>query len=549
MIQIRQFTGLSPIVEKPGELLFAQNVRVKHGKLFTVPDSLPIYSNIAAEKGLYVWGHRQSSVIVAIGQNSRDWQGSVFPKTDSLVLSILDYRSEKVYQVILSDYGVPHSSHVPAVVLGQTMWLNAGGVLWELTPGAPFDISKQAMTVGYEAGTASYLTTPPDAEIMTVHNGRVFYAGLSNKLHALTEAVDPEDVPVLAALAEGKGKYGYAPNQIVFSEAYQPNAIKAWSFIAVDEYQARITGLVSYNHSLYIFTETGVWQYSGDDPLTATLEKIPNVEGCIAHRTIQVVNDTLFWVGPTGINYLGPKGYGKVPGLDVFFNLDSTDTQLRQERINIFLDKEGLTAAAARIYGYYVLRINANLLALVDVETKGATLWTESGLEVSSIVGIGNAQIGGSYCDILFGNFPYNDWNIGKTIDAFLWDGNSCSSSIKITVPDVIERIPWRSVSVLSPHVGRMNDLHVSIQDYAEAKEVYNAHILPAGFESMQTIGKDWQIGTSPLYDSREREWTARFSVRTSIPLIGIELETNRALPITGLVLDGGPGPVKVQNA
>ena len=559
MIQIRQFLGLSPVVSKPGELLDARNVRIKRGKLFTVPDSQELYTHIASEAGFYIWGHGAGSVIVAFGKASKDYNGVSFYSDghQCMVMSILDYRSERVYQTDLSAFGAPVDRAVPAIVLGASMWVNAGGQLFEVsfnpktvgsTVYTPMSAVRRDMTIGYEAGTASYLKSAPDSKIMCVHNGRVYYAGLSSKLHAVTQAVDPTKVSSLAALREEGGEYGYNPNQIVFSEAYQPNAIKAWSFIGIDDYQAEITGLVSYNHTLYIFTKSGLWQYSGDDPLTATLEHVPNVEGCINHRTVQVVGDTLFWVGPTGINYMGPKGKGRVSGLDVFFDLSVADTILSAVGYNITLDIEGLNAAAAQKYGYYILRLNHTMLALVDIETKAATLWHQDSIEIHSILGIGEALIGGSYCDVLIGH------NTGDaaTIRTFLWDGNVCNSSFVLTLPDVIERVPWRSATVLAPHVGRVKEMDIQVGDYPhrEGGMAYTVNgVKPAGWESMNTIGTDWQIGTSPVYSSGTREYSARFSFRSSMPAVRVALSTTRAMMIEGVILDGGPGPVKVQNA
>ena len=574
-ILINQFRGLTNKSHEPGGLFQAHNIRIKNSKIYTIPDPISLYSNIWSQNGLYVWGYGGDSKIVAFGNTKIDYNGNYFDNSNQRLIpvyTLLDYTQDKVTQFDLSPYGVSPNRRIPAVVMGDHLWFNAGSNLFMVALSASGATSTvpagqpvmQPMTVGYESGTASYLVNPPDAKLMVAYKGRVFYAGLSNSLHSVTEAVTTNNVPKLAAITSKDAKWAYKPNQVVFSEPYQPNAIKVWSFIGIEDYEAEITGMVSWNHTLFIFTRRGVWGYTGDDPLTATMERIPDVDGCVNSDTIKIVGRTLFWVGPYGVNFMTTKGAGKVDGLDKLFGLDLVANDATTGQEFPYMDFSKLQAASSDNYGYYVLTTGTNEMILVDESSKQASIFQSNDIIPYAAVGVGQANIGGAYCDVILGvqNSAATD-----SISALLWDGGPGTSRVGMIIPDINKRITWRTADVSIYNMGRIvnppagQGMQIVVQDKESLAPPTSPlpAIKPRGWEDIDPITSDTSsgfrlspLGTtsgSKLPTSSYAHFVSHVDVRSSSPVVGIFLETNRSVAIDSIVLDAGPEPASAPSA
>lgn len=121
-----------------------------------------------------------------------------------------------------------------------------------------------------------------------VHKDRVFYAGFPEEsdLYVWSEAFDPvrtrtELVGEGVTTQDSAGGFAYIPSNDV-----------------------EITGMGTFLEKLIIFKMNSAYVLSGSGTLNYTLDKINVADGCVNHYTIFQGNNYLYFLSPTGLNYL-----------------------------------------------------------------------------------------------------------------------------------------------------------------------------------------------------------------------------------------------------
>lgn len=92
--------------------------------------------------------------------------------------------------------------------------------------------------------------------------------------------------------------FGSVGDKLYFSEVAYPHYWSVFSFIDFDD---TITGIGSTANGLLVFTLYRTYILIGTDPGSITKYLLNPSQGCIAHKSIQFVNNTLVWVSTDGI--------------------------------------------------------------------------------------------------------------------------------------------------------------------------------------------------------------------------------------------------------
>lgn len=143
-----------------------------------------------------------------------------------------------------------------------------------------------------------------------------------------------------------------------------------------------ITGIVSFQNRLYVFTRRSTYEITGNDPTTFVVQKVSNGIGCIAHSTIVVVPNDVIFASDRGVHSLRQLNSGR-----------QTETQ--------FLSRD--------IQRLWVELINSGRFTQLQ-----ASYDETSNLYVISVVSRSDTM----NSDVLTYNIEFGTWTVWKNINA-----------------------------------------------------------------------------------------------------------------------------------
>jgi len=148
------------------------------------------------------------------------------------------------------------------------------------------NISSMALVAELPTNTTSYQDTEDDDAVI-VSNGLLDSYGLikpPTNLNHLTEH--------LGTL------WGSDDNILYFSE---PGLVDRWRSTQSIIFTDTITGIGSTQNGLLVFTRNKTWIITGDNETNYTRNVLSDYQGCIGHKTIKYINNTLIWLSLDGI--------------------------------------------------------------------------------------------------------------------------------------------------------------------------------------------------------------------------------------------------------
>jgi len=92
--------------------------------------------------------------------------------------------------------------------------------------------------------------------------------------------------------------FGAKDDKIYYSDVAYPNNWNQFFFI---DFDTTITGLGSTQNGLLVFTKSKVYMITGNNPAALSKSILHGSQGCISHKTIKYVNNTLLWLSLDGI--------------------------------------------------------------------------------------------------------------------------------------------------------------------------------------------------------------------------------------------------------
>lgn len=102
------------------------------------------------------------------------------------------------------------------------------------------------------------------------------------------------------------------PYRIYFSEIGEPQKIFPENFIQISSNSQPITALKSFNQSLVIFCNEGVFRLTGDNPDNFNLNLITDEFGCISHKAVVEFKNRLWFLDDIGIVEYTGSSYDQV---------------------------------------------------------------------------------------------------------------------------------------------------------------------------------------------------------------------------------------------
>ena len=251
-------------------------------------------------------------------------QGTVHDLTSSFgELATVDFDCSFVDQT-LSVGGNAH--HVTLIVtLGTTYVFDAAVSLTLLrklnTAKAPTGDTPRMNDVNF-----GYVETVPRGRIAIEHQGRVYYAGFrpgTDFQYSSTLEASQNLVPE-AIVKNGGGLprsvLGLGPQHVVYSDEFDPAGVQIHHVFSVEEHE-KVTGLVSFQERLVIFTDRSIYVMNGGTDESFQISKVVSGVGCVAPHSVVEVNGNLLWLSHDGV--WGWAG-GAVPqkltaGIDALF--------------------------------------------------------------------------------------------------------------------------------------------------------------------------------------------------------------------------------------
>lgn len=130
------------------------------------------------------------------------------------------------------------------------------------------------------------------------------YSGTGAKFLMISEAEDIKLACVLNNRVWGVTSDG---RQIRCSKLGEPNVFSSYNDGAASSWfcevgsEGKFTGIIPYNNAIFAFKESCVHVVYGTIPQNFSLEKTFEECGCIDGKSIQIVNNVLYWLGYNGI--------------------------------------------------------------------------------------------------------------------------------------------------------------------------------------------------------------------------------------------------------
>lgn len=92
--------------------------------------------------------------------------------------------------------------------------------------------------------------------------------------------------------------FGAIDDKLYYSDVAYPNFWNPFSYMDFDE---PLTGIGRTQNGMLVFTKTKVYVITGNSPESLSKFLLHDTQGCINHKTIRYVNNTLLWLSIDGI--------------------------------------------------------------------------------------------------------------------------------------------------------------------------------------------------------------------------------------------------------
>lgn len=192
-----------------------------------------------------------------------------------------------------------------------------------------------------------------------------------------------------------------APNTLYYSQVGDPTYFKTGTFMvqAASSDGDAISGLKEFNEALLVFKARGVWGWFGYSVTTdVKFVKLNIHNGTKAYRTVQNVNNLLFYLGEDGVYAMRGTQSGSIDTVKVTMNIDD-----RFEKL--YMPQNGYESSACAVYaeGKYYLSY------CVNTGEVGQDLTVNNRLAVChAAAGLENNRLPWSYYDNLYFNDVLN---------------------------------------------------------------------------------------------------------------------------------------------
>jgi len=167
-----------------------------------------------------------------------------------------------------------------------------------------FEMTNTMLSRQQAAITVAYWLSPPRGDISVMHQQCVFYAGF-RRGETVTLSDPLEDAPGEGGLATGKhdkSMKSLEPDFIQWSDLYDPFALQQDNYAAIEPGE-KVTGMVSFQGNLVIFSDKGVYLLVGiigsGTPLA--MHKVVHGVGCVAPDSVVNIGDSILFMSHDGI--------------------------------------------------------------------------------------------------------------------------------------------------------------------------------------------------------------------------------------------------------
>lgn len=117
--------------------------------------------------------------------------------------------------------------------------------------------------------------------------------------HILDSVNNNKPIPGLRYITEAYAMlFAAKGDKLYYSDIAKPYAWPAANFI---DFDGNITGIGVVSNGLIVFTKYKTYIIIGNSPETFTKYQLSGSQGCIAHNTVQFVDNSLIWVSTDGI--------------------------------------------------------------------------------------------------------------------------------------------------------------------------------------------------------------------------------------------------------
>lgn len=216
---------------------------------------------------------------------------------------------------------------------GTALKYLSGGTTWTSISGASFDSSGQinftqvkgsmfvldSVNPPAKLATGRTLTRSghgPKASFSIFYNSRHYAAGVAgqpNRLY-ISKVSDPSEFTVTTGGTQPQpdnsndtdSGIANVPGATAFSADGTTTPLVNATVVDINKYDGdKITGFCKYQDALIIFKERGIYQLTLDSTGLPVISAISNNYGCISHRSIDNVENDVFFLSRNGVYVLG----------------------------------------------------------------------------------------------------------------------------------------------------------------------------------------------------------------------------------------------------
>lgn len=149
--------------------------------------------------------------------------------------------------------------------------------------------------------TVSRPGTMPRAKFAIYYMGYHWAAGVDGQLNRLYRSVATDGSDFTNA--DGTGGVTWNTTEVPGATVFLGTGAQFYD-VAKDDGD-KITGLGKFKDTLILFKERSIWQITIDSTGSTTILPITNNTGCLSHRSIDSVENDLFFLSPQGLRTLG----------------------------------------------------------------------------------------------------------------------------------------------------------------------------------------------------------------------------------------------------
>lgn len=199
------------------------------------------------------------------------------------------------------------------------------GSVWQTVSGVTFNTSSQINFsqargkiyiwdgvgggASYDGTTLTRPGTMPSAKFSIQYNGYHIAAGTNTQrsrvyISVLLDASDFTNDPAAVTTGEDPDNSTSVPGATVFSGTGSGSTIAYFVDVSKDDGD-KITGFAKFADVLIIFKEKSIFQLTFDSTGVPVIEAVTKSYGCVSHRSIENVDNDVFFLTRNGIYVLG----------------------------------------------------------------------------------------------------------------------------------------------------------------------------------------------------------------------------------------------------